>query len=59
MSELSEVSIDWKMLTIARPEKKLDELFYSQYDYWLPDPTFNFYVKIDKSDKTINQDKKR
>lgn len=30
ISELSEVSIDWKMLTTARPEKKMDEKLYTQ-----------------------------
>ena len=30
ISELSEVSIDWKMLTTSRPGKKMDEKLYTQ-----------------------------
>ena len=30
MEDLSGVTIDWKMLTTARPAKKMDENFFSQ-----------------------------
>lgn len=31
MSDLSAVDINWKMLTIARPETKMEEAFYTKY----------------------------
>ena len=30
MSDLSGVTIDWKMLTLARPKTKIDEQFFAK-----------------------------
>jgi hypothetical protein len=45
LSDLSCVDINWKMLTIARPETKMEEAFYTKYLWILFSLSYShFYI---------------